>query len=207
MFIFLLITVIPLLVVYGNLHDNSYGKKTNNQHVKSHGHKNFESAVRTYDKDLFNAALNLIDELKIDIRGFYHVSTTVGHWNEVLEEHLMLLDGKRFASSLFSSKASDRNSKLKSDPTRTGMKLSTGWSSVLEIVESVQVNFVATAGLHPTREQQQVEAEAYLNMTKMLSNLHIRGGVEKINVKPYHPSPLSKSKSDKSSAAAVKTVK
>lgn len=158
---------------------NNTSPKGNHQHIKSHGHKNFESALRTYDKDLFLAALDLIEKLKVEIKGFYHVSTTVGHWNEVLEEHLMVLDGKRFATNLFSPRTKNN----------AGMKLSTGWSSVLEIADSVEINFDASSteiGASAATEQaKQIESDAYKNMTTMLSDLHVRGGPDKIHVKPY----------------------
>jgi len=161
-----------------SLRSNSTGRnkhvaqhKMNHGHVKSHGHKNFESSIRTYDRDLFHASLNLLDTMKIEIRGFYHVSTTIRHWLEVLEEHIMLLDGKRFPTNLFSSHQPDRK-----QITNVGMRLSTGWSSVLEIAESIQVNVDSMDGQHKA-------SSTYQNVTDMLLNLHTRGGAQKIHVK------------------------
>jgi hypothetical protein len=171
---------------------NVTATRANHQHVKSHAHKTFENAVRTYDKDILHSALNLIDTMKIEIKGFYHVATTVGHWNEVLEEHLMVMDGKRFATNLFSTKAS-------ADPTHKqqknsiGMKLSTGWSSVLEIADSIELNFdAATDPDVPTHapDGSPLESIAYQNMTTMLTSLHLRGGSEKVHVKPYSAAVL-----------------
>jgi hypothetical protein len=184
-----LIAILVLVTASGSIGahgSNQTAFKANHQHVRSHGHKNFETSVRTYDRDLFHASLNLIDTLKVEIKGFYHVSTTVGHWNEVLEEHLMLMDGKRFSTNLFASKiAEDRMNKKKHD---IGMKLSTGWSSVLEIADSIELNFDAAADpavpeKGPNGAPQ--ESAAYRNLTTMLSSLHLRGGAEKIHVKPY----------------------
>jgi hypothetical protein len=171
---------------------NVTATRANHQHVKSHAHKTFENAVRTYDKDILHSALNLIDTMKIEIKGFYHVATTVGHWNEVLEEHLIVMDGKRFATNLFSTKTV-------ADPTHKqqknsiGMKLSTGWSSVLEIADSIELNFDAATDpdvpKHAT-DGSPLESIAYQNMTTMLTSLHLRGGSEKVHVKPYSTAVL-----------------
>lgn len=179
---------------YGALHNTSIHKSYHHhmKSMKSHGHKSFETAVRTYDKDLFHAALNYIDTHKVEIKGFYHVSTNVGHWNEVLEEHLMVMDGKRFATNLFSSKSSleQANNKQKNI---IGAKLTTGWSSVLEIVNSIEINFDSASDPSiPTVDEkgQPLESLAYQNMTTMLANIHLRGGNEKLKVKPYHTSEI-----------------
>lgn len=165
-----------LVQMTGNM---NFTSKANRPAPKSgHGYKNFEFAVRTYDKEIFQASLNAMDRNKIEVKGFYHVSTTVGHWIEVLEEHLMVMDGKRFASSLFTSKVVDAT-KL----SNIGMKLSTGWSSVLEIADSVEINFDA-ASAH-SNESSAEQTAAYTSMTTMISNLHVRNGLEKIHVKPY----------------------
>ena len=155
------------------------GKVNPSSSKSGHGYKNFEFAVRTYDKEIFQASLNAIDKNKIEVKGFYHVSTTVGHWIEVLEEHLMVMDGKRFASSLFTSKMVDAT-KL----SNIGMKLSTGWSSVLEIADSIEINFDA-ASAHSNATSTAEQTAAYTTMTDMISNLHVRNGLEKIRVKPY----------------------
>lgn len=179
---------------YGALHNTSIHKSYHHhmKSMKSHGHKSFETAVRTYDKDLFHAALNYIDTHKVEIKGFYHVSTNVGHWNEVLEEHLMVMDGKRFATNLFSSKSSleQANNKQKNI---IGAKLTTGWPSVLEIVNSIEINFDSASDPSiPTVDEkgQPLESLAYQNMTTMLANIHLRGGNEKLKVKPYHTSEI-----------------
>ena len=168
---------------YANLVDMmsnmSFAVKGNRPQAKAgHGYKNFEFAVRTYDKEIFQASMNVLERNNIEVKGFYHVSTTVGHWIEVLEEHLMVMDGKRFASSLFTSKMVDAT-KL----TSLGMKLSTGWSSVLEIADSVEINFDA-ASSH-SNDSSTEHTAAYTAMTTMISNLHVRNGLEKIHVKPY----------------------
>jgi hypothetical protein len=171
---------------------NVTATRGNHQHVKSHAHKTFENAVRTYDKDILHSALNLIDTMKIEIKGFYHVATTVGHWNEVLEEHLMVMDGKRFATNLFSTKAS-ADPAHKQQKNSIGMKLSTGWSSVLEIADSIELNFDAATDpdvpTHPP-DGSPLESIAYQNMTTMLTSLHLRGGSEKVHVKPYSAAVL-----------------
>lgn len=166
------------------VNNTNHSYRPNSHHVKSHAHKSFEVAVRTYDKDIFLASLDVLIKRQIEVKGFYHVSERVGHWNEVLEEHLMVMDGKRFASNLFSSKV-DRALPQKNT---IGMKLTTGWSSVMEIADSIELNFdAATDPKAPEKAPngEILESEAYRNMTSMLRNMHLRGGAEKINVKPY----------------------
>jgi hypothetical protein len=116
----------------------------------------------------------------------------VGHWNEVLEEHLMVMDGKRFATNLFSTKAS-ADPAHKQQMNSIGMKLSTGWSSVLEVADSIELNFdAATDPDVPTHapDGSPLESIAYQNMTTMLTSLHLRGGSEKVHVKPYSAAVL-----------------
>ena len=195
---------------HGALHNTSIHKSYHHhmKSMKSHGHKSFETAVRTYDKDLFHAALNYIDTHKVEIKGFYHVSTNVGHWNEVLEEHLMVMDGKRFATNLFSSKSSleQANNKQKNI---IGAKLTTGWSSVLEIVNSIEINFDSASDPSiPTVDEkgQPLESLAYQNMTTMLANIHLRGGNEKLKVKPYHSSEIKLHTTTSTTTAATSTA-
>jgi len=189
---------------YANLVDlasnMSFAVKGNRPQAKAgHGYKNFEYAVRTYDKEIFQASMNVLERNQIEVKGFYHVSTTVGHWIEVLEEHLMVMDGKRFASSLFTSKMVDAT-KL----TSLGMKLSTGWSSILEIADSVEINFDA-ASSH-SNDSSTEHTAAYTAMTTMISNLHIRNGLEKIRVKPY-ADVHAEEETPKEKEKAKKTVK
>lgn len=148
-----------LLICYSIISEGATRNKTSNPRLKSFGQKNFETAVRYYDKDIFHNTLNILHTAKVEMHGFYHIATSLSHWLEVLEEHLMILDGKRFQSNIFSSR-SDKNN----------IRLSTGWSSVLDIIDSVQVRFEGNE-------------ESFSNVTSMLSNMHFRSGIEKITLK------------------------
>jgi hypothetical protein len=187
-----------LISAYGNLLHMTGNMTFNHKSIHPKSHKNFEHAIRTYDKEIFHSAIEAADKSKIEVRGFYHVSTTVGHWIEVLEEHLMMMDGKRFASSLFITKLAE-STKL----SNLGMKLSTGWSSVLEIVDFVEINFDAASSFSNVSSAEQTAA--YTSLTTMISNLHLRNGLEKVVVKPYadvhadEASPVHKSSSSSSS--------
>jgi hypothetical protein len=140
----------------------------NSHHGRSFAQSNFETAVRFYDKDLFHASLNSADQLNIHVRGFYHVTEDLNHWKEILEEHLMIMDGKRFQSNLFSKSPSKSgiNTKQKIN------KISTGWSSVFDIMDKVQITFEGSIN-------------AYSNLTNLFSSMHIRSGSEKIDVQHF----------------------
>ncbi|KAJ1444073.1 hypothetical protein B484DRAFT_389079, partial [Ochromonadaceae sp. CCMP2298] len=86
---FVLVLLLCLLTLSA-LAQNTSERVHNHQHVRSHAHKSLEAAIRTYDRDILQSALALMDSRSIEIRGFYHVSTVLPHWQEVLEEHLMV---------------------------------------------------------------------------------------------------------------------
>lgn len=135
---------------------------------RSFAQSNFETAVRYYDKDLFHAALNTADRLNIHFRGFYHVTEDLKYWKEIFEEHLMIMDGKRFQSNLFSKDPS----KAHVDKKRKIARLSTGWSSVFDAMDKIHITFEGSS-------------EAFANLTSLLGSMHIRTGGEKIDVKHY----------------------
>lgn len=141
----------------------------NSLHSRSFAQSNFETAVRFYDKDLFHSSLTLADEMKVHVRGFYHVTEALMHWKEIFEEHLMIMDGKRFQSNLFSknpTKSSVLDSKRKN-------KLTTGWSSVFDIIDKLQITFEGSDA-------------AYSNLTTLYNAMHIRSGTEKIDSSHYN---------------------
>jgi hypothetical protein len=149
----------------------------NIHHGRSFAQSNFETAVRFYDKDLFHASLNSADQLNIHVRGFYHVTEDLNHWKEILEEHLMIMDGKRFQSNLFARSPSKNGINMKHKTN----KISTGWSSVFDIIDKVQITFEGSSN-------------AYSNLTNLFSSMHIRSGSEKIEVHHYDNALLTNNK-------------
>lgn len=138
-------------------HHNGHHSISNHNIIsRSAGQKAFESALRSYDKELFYAIGNVLSFANIRVIGQYDIHSTAVDWFDVFEEHMMILEGKRFQGSLFASKEHHR-----------AMKVSTGWPALAEIVESIQINFFGTD-------------EQYAKVAELVESLRVGAGKVKL---------------------------
>jgi hypothetical protein len=143
--------------------------RSQNHAIKSLGQRNLETAIRFYDKDLFQASVKVVDELNVIVRGFYHVSAQVQNWEDGFEELLLFMDGKRFHANMFPHSWKTAAEKRKQN------KLTLGWSSVFSVVDKVNVLFHGNTPQHN-------------NLTALYNSLYMSSGLEKVNITHIQPS-------------------
>lgn len=116
----------------------------------SPGFRHFEASLRMYEKESFQQSMELFHSHQISARGFYHTSTYKAFWREVIEEQLMIMDGKRNITS--SSILSDQNRTPHSvDVARNTSRVSYHWthtrfsSSVFELIDHLHMTVGGSA--------------------------------------------------------------
>eukprot|EP01038_Epipyxis_sp_PR26KG_P009756 gene9756-13125_t len=146
--------------------------KTNQRH--------FESSIRHYDKEIFQNIIQRMDEISpiIPVYGFYFLTSfEKKYWKEILEEHIMILDGKRFLFNLFPSNHFSNNNKV--DKKKLTSRISTGWSSLFDILDKLEIHFSST------NQNDLIRSVEVQNLTAMINSLYIRSNNEKIIIKNY----------------------
>lgn len=100
--------------------------------------KNMETALRSYELLRFQEVTTRMIKDGYNLRGFYHTSTWRDQWKSIVEEQMLLMDGKRPQAA--SAHAYD---KAKSNKISWGTRQ---WSSILDIVDGLTVNVAGNPG-------------------------------------------------------------
>ena len=66
---------------------------------QSPGSRHLEGSLRFYEKESWQTAIDMMTSQHIKARGFYHTSTWQKYWKHVIEEQMMIMDGKRNMST------------------------------------------------------------------------------------------------------------
>lgn len=126
----LLILLLSLLVLIFSAHRDVARKSTN----KLKQRHDLESKLRIQEMISFQRAISLMKKNDYTIKGFFHVSNVHQFWMEVVEELLLILDGRRIEIAEISRFENGTTNKVPFD-------MSTRYTSLLSVMDSLYIGF------------------------------------------------------------------
>lgn len=109
----------------------TYDQVSNHSIDLRNARKYAETSLRSAEMHRFREASKSAKELGFTLKGFYHTSTWRDQWRLIIEEQLLLMDGKRHQAASAFDYDNSKSSKI-SWGTKT-------WASLLEIAESLHL--------------------------------------------------------------------